>query len=345
MSICYMINLQGRNFLTLLDYSPDEINYLLDYAQILKENKKEGKTFDLLKGKNIVLLFEKTSTRTRSAFEVAGYDEGAHVTFLSNSQFGKKESVEDTAKVLGRIYDGIEFRGNKQETVNILADESGVPVWNGLTDQYHPTQILADLLTIKEHFGNLNNKKIVFVGDTRNNVANSLMIGAAKLGLDFTALGPKELFPDPKVLEEVERIAEKTGSTITVTDDIEKGILNADVVYTDIWVSMGEEDMIEERINLLKDYQVNKTLMDKTGKDSTIFLHCLPSFHDNKTEFGKFVEDKYGLSEMEVTDEIFRSPNSLVFDQAENRLHTIKAIVCATLSDNPNKIFIIEEDE
>ncbi len=334
-----MINLKGRNFLTLLDYSPEEIRYLLDYATILKENKKHGRTFDLLKGKNIVLLFEKTSTRTRSAFEVAGYDEGAHVTFLSNSQFGKKESVEDTAKVLGRIYDGIEFRGNKQETVNILAEESGVPVWNGLTDEYHPTQALADLLTIQEHFGNLKHKKVAFVGDTRNNVANSLMIACAKLGIDYAGVGPEELSPDKKILEQAKKIATESGSEIIITSDIAKGVENADVIYTDIWVSMGEEDKIAERINLLLDYQVNQDLMDKTGKDTTIFLHCLPSFHDNKTTFAQMVEDKFGISEMEVTDEIFNSDQSLVFDQAENRLHTIKALICATLAEEPNRIF------
>lgn len=337
-----MIDLKGKSFLTLLDFNADEINFLLDYAKVLKDLKKCGLSLNLLEGKNIVLLFEKTSTRTRSAFEVAGYDEGAQVTFLNNSQFGVKETVEDTARVLGRIYDGIEFRGNKQETVDILSEESGVPVWNGLTDEFHPTQILADLLTIKEHFGDLNNKKIVFVGDTRNNVANSLMIGAAKLGLDFAAVGPKELSPDPELLKKVYEIAKESGSEIIVTDNIEEGVKDADVIYTDIWVSMGEEDQIEERIELLQDYQVNKNLMDLTGKDSTIFLHCLPSYHDNKTKFGKMVEDKYGISEMEVTDEVFQSPQSLVFDQAENRLHTIKAVVCSTLTDKLN-YFINEQ--
>ncbi len=332
-----MINLKDRNFLTLLDFSPEEITYLLDYAAFLKENKKEGKTFDLLKGKNIVLLFEKTSTRTRCAFEVAGNDEGANVTFLTNSQMGQKESIEDTAKVLGRFFDGIEFRGNAQKTVELLAENSGVPVWNGLTDSYHPTQVLADMLTIREHFGNLDDKKLVFVGDARNNMGNSLMIGCAKLGLDFTALAPKELFPDPELVAKAKAVANGR-CTITVTDDIE-GVKDADIVYTDIWVSMGEEDQIAERIKLLKDYQVNKALMEKIGHEDTIFLHCLPSFHDDQTGFAQMVKERFGLDEMEVSDEVFRSEHSLVFDEAENRLHTIKALMCATLSDDPNKIF------
>lgn len=339
-----MINLKGRNFLTLKDFSPEEITYLLDYAQILKDNKKKGKTFDLLKGKNIVLLFEKTSTRTRCAFEVAGYDEGAHVTYLSNSQMGQKESIEDTAKVLGRFFDGIEFRGNAQETVELLAEHSGVPVWNGLTDTYHPTQILADMLTIREHFGDLKGRKLVFVGDARNNMGNSLMVGSAKLGLDFVALAPEELFPNPELVAEMEEVAKESGGSILLTTDKDTAVKDADVIYTDIWVSMGEEDLIQERISLLKDYQVNKALMDKTGRKDTIFLHCLPSFHDDKTSFSAMVKEKYGLPEMEVTDEIFRSPNSLVFDEAENRMHTIKALMCATLSDNPNIIFNEEND-
>lgn len=334
-----MVTIKDRSFLTLKDFSPEEINYLLDYAEKLKKDKKNGITHDLLRGKNIVLLFEKTSTRTRSAFEVAAFDEGANVTFLSNSQMGKKESISDTAKVLGRFYDGIEFRGAKQETVEQLSEDSGVPVWNGLTDEYHPTQILADMLTIKEHFGDLKDRKIVFVGDCRNNVANSLMIGSAKLGLDFVALGPEELFPDPELVEEMQEVASQNGGSISVTDNIEKGVANADVIYTDIWVSMGEEDKIKERIELLKDYQVNKDLMNLTNREDTIFLHCLPSFHNNQTTFSKMVEEKYGLPEMEVTDEIFNSENSLVFDEAENRMHTIKALMCATLSDDPNRIF------
>lgn len=333
-----MTDLKGRHFLTLIDYSPEEILYLLDYARKLKEDKKAGKTHDLLKGKNIVLLFEKTSTRTRCAFEVAGHDEGAHVTFLSNSQMGKKESIEDTAKVLGRMFDGIEFRGFDQSTVETLARESGVPVWNGLTDFDHPTQILADMLTIQEHLGeDLKGKKLVFVGDARNNMGNALMIGCAKLGLDFAAFAPKELWPDEKLVEEMMKVAEETGATITFSDD-PSVVEGADVIYTDIWVSMGEEDLIEERLKLLTPFQVNKELMARTGKD-TLFMHCLPAFHDDNTVFSAMVKDKYGIGEMEVTDEVFRSPASVVFDEAENRMHTIKAVMCATLSDDPNKIF------
>ncbi len=334
-----MINLQGRNLLTLRDFTPEEITYLLDYADVLKKSKKEGKTFDLLKGKNIVLLFEKTSTRTRCAFEVAGYDEGAYVTFLSNSQMGKKESIEDTAKVLGRFYDGIEFRGFKQETVQMLADASGVPVWNGLTDTYHPTQILADMMTVREHFGDLKGRKLVFVGDARNNMGNSLMIGCAKLGMHFTALAPKELFPEEELVNAMKAVAQETGGSITLTESIDEGVKDADVIYTDIWVSMGEEDKMKERIELLHPYQVNKAMMDKTGRDDTIFLHCLPSFHDANTEISQGVQKQFGFAEMEVTDEVFRSPNSLVFDEAENRLHTIKAVMCATLSPEPNRVF------
>ena len=310
-----MTDLRGRSFLTLLDYTPEEILYLLDLADKLKADKKQGITHDLLKGKNIVLLFEKTSTRTRCAFEVAGYDEGANVTFLSNSQMGKKESIEDTALVLGSSYDGIEFRGYAQDTVKMLADKSGVPVWNGLTDDYHPTQVLADTMTIREHFGDIKGRKLVFAGDARNNMGNSLMIVSAKLGMHFTAFAPKELW----------------------SDDI-SCVEGADAVYTDIWVSMGEEDQMDERIRLLKPYQVNKELMDRTGNPDAIFLHCLPSFHDANTEISKAVQEKYGFAEMEVTDEVFRSPNSLVFDEAENRLHSIKAVMCATLGNEPNKI-------
>lgn len=334
-----MVDLKGRSFLTLKDFSPEEITYLLDYAQILKNKKKAGERTSLLDGKNIVLLFEKTSTRTRCAFEVAAHDEGASVTFLSNSQMGKKESIEDTARVLGRFFDGIEFRGIKQKTVEDLQKYSGIPVWNGLTDDYHPTQILADMLTIREHFGDLKGRKLVFVGDARNNMGNSLLIGCAKLGLDFTALAPEELFPDPELVSEMREEAKKSGATITLTSDIDEAVAGADVIYTDIWVSMGEEDKIEERLELLKDYQVNRALMEKTGRPDTIFLHCLPSFHNDQTEFSKMVKEKYGIPAMEVTDEVFYSDNSLVFDEAENRMHTIKALMCATLSDTPEKIF------
>jgi ornithine carbamoyltransferase len=332
-----MTDLRGRSFLTLLDYTPEEILYLLDLADKLKADKKQGITHDLLKGKNIVLLFEKTSTRTRCAFEVAGYDEGANVTFLSNSQMGKKESIEDTALVLGRFYDGIEFRGYAQDTVKMLADKSGVPVWNGLTDDYHPTQVLADTMTIREHFGDIKGRKLVFAGDARNNMGNSLMIVSAKLGMHFTAFAPKELWPDEKLVDDMRKLAQETGGSVTLSDDI-SCVEGADAVYTDIWVSMGEEDQMDERIRLLKPYQVNKELMDRTGNPDAIFLHCLPSFHDANTEISKAVQEKYGFAEMEVTDEVFRSPNSLVFDEAENRLHSIKAVMCATLGNEPNKI-------
>lgn len=329
------INLKGRSFLTLKDYTTEEIKYLLDLAKELKAKKKRGEKGDLLEGKNIVLLFEKTSTRTRCAFETAAYDEGAHVTFLTNSQMGKKESLEDTANVLGRMFDGIEFRGFKQETVEDLAKYSGVPVWNGLTDLYHPTQLLADVLTMYEHINkdNNNDMKLTYVGDARNNVSNSLLIGCAKLGINFAAAAPKSLWPDEDLVKEMEIIAKENGSTILITDDIDKAVKGSDVLYTDIWVSMGEEDKFAERIELLKDYQVNMEMLKKTGNENVIFLHCLPSFHDLNTEVGRDVYEKYGLKEMEVTDEVFRSKHSKVFDEAENRAHTIKAVMCATLSD------------
>lgn len=327
------INLKGRHFLTLLDFTPDEIKGLLDFAAELKAKKKAGIPGDLMAGKNIVLLFEKTSTRTRCAFEVAAFDEGAHVTFLTNSQMGKKESIEDTAKVLGRFYDGIEFRGFKQETVNALAEFSGVPVWNGLTDTYHPTQILADMLTIREHFGDLKGRKLVFAGDARNNMGNSLMIGCAKLGMHFVAVAPAVLYPDEKLVEEMRELCKKTGGSITITDDIAEGVRGADVLYTDVWVSMGEEDQMAERIGLLKDYQVNAAMVKATGNPDVIFLHCLPAFHDLETKAGSEVYKKYDLDCMEVTDEVFRSERSLVFDEAENRMHTIKAVMCATIGN------------
>lgn len=326
------ISLKGRSLLTLKDYTKEEIEYLLDYAKELKIKKKNKIPGDLLKGKNIVLLFEKTSTRTRCAFEVAGYDEGANVTFLSNSQMGKKESIEDTANVLGRFYDGIEFRGFKQQTVEDLAKYSGLPVWNGLTDLYHPTQALADFLTIKENIRKPYNKiNLVYTGDGRNNVANSLLIISAKLGVNFTVIAPPQLMPQQALLEEMQQIAKTTGSTITCTSDVKEGVKNADVIYTDIWVSMGEEDKIKERIDMLLAYQVNMEMIKNTHNENVIFLHCLPSFHDRETEFGEMVYQKYGISEMEVTDEVFRSKYSKVFDEAENRVHTIKAVMCATL--------------
>lgn len=325
-------SLKGRNLLTLRDYTGEEILYLLTYAHELKEKKKQGILGNTLQGKNIVLLFEKTSTRTRCAFEVAAYDEGANVTFLSNSQMGKKESLRDTANVLGRFYDGIEFRGFKQETVEALAKYSGVPVWNGLTDLYHPTQALADFLTMKEHIDKpFEEMKLVYSGDGRNNVANSLLIASAKLGTDFVALSPPELMPDPVLVEEMQKVAKQTGSTLTLTSDITEAMLHADAVYTDIWVSMGEEAQIEERIKLLAPYQVNGDMLAKAKNEHIIFLHCLPAFHDLNTEFGQMVYEKFGLKEMEVTDEVFYSSCSKVFDQAENRMHTIKAVMCATL--------------
>lgn len=328
------VNLKGRNFLTLKDFSPEEIRYLLDLSKDLKAKKRMGIKGNLLEGKNIVLLFEKTSTRTRCAFEVAAYDEGAHVTFLgsNDSQMGKKESLEDTAKVLGRFYDGIEFRGFKQETVEILAKHAGIPVWNGLTDLYHPTQILADLLTITEHVAKpLNKVKFAYVGDARNNMGNSLMIGAAKMGMDFRAVAPKALFPSEELVAEMRELAKETGAKITLTEDIAEGVRDVDVIYTDVWVSMGEEDQFEERIKLLSPYQVNMEMIKMTGNPDVIFMHCLPAFHDLETKVGKEIYEKFGLKEMEVTDEVFRSKHSVVFDEAENRMHTIKAVMVATI--------------
>ena len=328
------MNLKGRNFLTLLDFTTEEIQFLLNYSKALKLKKKEGRVGGVLRGKNIVLLFEKASTRTRCAFEVAAFDEGAQVTFLTNSQVGKKESIEDTAKVLGRFYDGIEFRGFKQSTVEDLAEHSGVPVWNGLTDLYHPTQILADMLTIWEELGSLKGKRLVFVGDARNNMGNSLMIGCAKLGMDFVALAPESLYPEEALVNRMKKICEETGGSITLTSDIQNGVEGADVIYTDVWVSMGEEDQMAERIQLLLAYQVNMEMIKNTKNPNVIFLHCLPAFHDEETTVAQEVKEKFGLSEMEVTDEVFRSQHSKVFDEAENRMHTIKAVMCATLVDN-----------
>lgn len=327
------VNLKGRNFITLKDFTPAEIKYMLQLSADLKSKKRAGIRGNLLEGKNVVLIFDKTSTRTRCAFEVGCFDEGANVTFLTNSQMGKKESVEDTAKVLGRYYDGIEFRGFEQLTVDELAKHAGVPVWNGLTDLYHPTQILADFLTIMEHVNKpLNKVKFVYAGDARNNMGNSLMIGAAKMGMDFIALAPKELFPEESLVAEMLEVCKETGGTITLTDNI-NDVKGADVIYTDVWVSMGEEHMFEERINQLKAYQVNMDMIKKTENDDVIFMHCLPAFHDNFTAVGKEIEEKFGLTAMEVTDEVFRSRHSVVFDEAENRMHTIKAIMVATIGD------------
>ncbi|HSQ88657.1 ornithine carbamoyltransferase [Romboutsia sp.] len=327
------INLKGRSFLTLKDFTPQEIQYLLDLSKDLKAKKRSGIKGNLLENKNIVLLFEKTSTRTRCSFEVAVLDEGGHVTFLgsNDSQMGKKESIEDTAKVLGRFYDGIEFRGFKQETVEILAQNAGVSVWNGLTDMYHPTQILADFLTIMEHVNKpLNEVKFVYAGDARNNMGNSLLIGASKMGMNFVALAPKSLWPCEELVYEMKEVAKETGAKITLTEDISE-VKGADVIYTDVWVSMGEEDKFEERIKLLMPYQVNMDMMNKTENANVIFMHCLPAYHDLNTDVGKEVYEKFKIKEMEVTDEIFRSKYSVVFDEAENRMHTIKAVMVATI--------------
>lgn len=327
------VNLRNRSLITLKDFTPSEIQYLLDLSADLKRKKRAGIKGNLLEGKNIVLLFEKTSTRTRCAFEVAAFDEGANVTFLSNSQMGKKESIEDTAKVLGRYYDGIEFRGFKQETVEMLDKHAGVPIWNGLTDLYHPTQILADFLTVKEHVNKpLKDVKFVYVGDARNNMGNSLMIGAAKMGMDFVALAPKSLFPSEELVNEMKELCKETGGSITLTENIDD-VEGADVIYTDVWVSMGEEDQFEERIKLLKPYQVNMDMIKKTKNDNVKFLHCLPAFHDRNTVIGEEIFQKHGLSEMEVTDEVFRSKHSVVFDEAENRMHTIKAVMVASIGN------------
>ena len=327
------MDLYGRNFLTLLDYTPEEITYLLNLSGELKTKKKKGIPHRYLEGKNIVLLFEKTSTRTRCAFEVAGMDLGMGVTYLDpgSSQMGKKESIADTAKVLGRMYDGIEYRGFEQSIVEDLAANAGVPVWNGLTTEYHPTQMLADVLTIQENFGYVKGIKLVFMGDARNNVANSLMIVSAKLGMHFVACAPKELWPSEDLINKCKEIAKETGAIIEMNENVKEATKDANAIYTDVWVSMGEpEELWAERIKLLSPYQVNKDVMDNASSDA-IFLHCLPSFHDLNTTIGKSVYEKYGLKEMEVTDEVFSSNASKVFDEAENRLHTIKAVMLATM--------------
>ena len=327
--------LKGKSFLKLLDFTAEELQYLLDLAKKLKEDKKNKTEKKKLTGKNIALIFEKTSTRTRCAFEVAAYDQGAHVTYIgpSTSQMNDKESIEDTAKVLGRFYDGIEYRGYGQNLVETLAKYSGVPVWNGLTTEFHPTQILADFLTILEKKGTLKGIKFAYLGDGKNNMASSLMIGAAKFGMDFTIVAPKEYFPDKELAETALRLAEENGGRVSFTDDRIGGVKDADVIYTDVWVSMGESyDVWEERINRLSYYQVNSELV-KHAKDDYLFMHCLPAFHDLNTKVAKEIEKKYGIKEMEVTDEVFRSKNSVVFDEAENRMHTIKAVMVATLGD------------
>ncbi|GAA0125597.1 ornithine carbamoyltransferase [Clostridium sp. CTA-19] len=330
-----MYNLRNRNFLTLMDFSPKEINFFLDLAQELKRAKYAGVEQPTLQGKNIVLLFEKDSTRTRCAFEVAAHDQGAHVTYLgpTGSQMGKKESIADTARVLGRMFDGIEYRGFGQEVVNDLAKYSGVPVWNGLTNEDHPTQVLADFLTIREHFTKpFNEIKFVYAGDGRNNMANALMIGAAKMGMDFRIVAPKSLFPEEELVNKCLEIAKCTGGKITITDSVEEGVNGADVIYTDVWVSMGEADEVwAERIKLLLPYQVNSKMMELTNNKDAKFMHCLPAFHDLKTRVGKDVFEKFGINAMEVSDEVFESEASIVFDEAENRMHTIKAVMVATL--------------
>lgn len=327
------MNLSGRNFLKLLDYSPEEIRYLIDLSKELKDKKKKGIAHDELKGKNIALIFEKTSTRTRCSFEVAAHDLGMHVTYLdsSGSQIGKKESIKDTARVLGRMFDGIEYRGYGQEIVEQLAEYAGVPVWNGLTNEFHPTQMIADMLTIEEKFGKLDGIKFVYMGDARYNMGNSLMVTCAKLGMDFVACTNKKYFPNEALVAECRAIAEKTGASITLTEDVAEGCKDADVIYTDVWVSMGEPTEVwEERIHDLLPYQVNAKALSY-AKDTAIFMHCLPAFHDLDTTVGKVIHEKFGLTEMEVTDEVFESRQSVVFDEAENRMHSIKAIMYATL--------------
>lgn len=327
------INLRGKSLLKLLDLTTEEIRYLLDLSKNFKNLKRTGTPHKYLEGKNIVLLFEKTSTRTRCSFEVASLDLGMGVTYLDpgSSQMGKKESIEDTARVLGRMYDGIEYRGYDQDLVEKLSEYAKVPVWNGLTDQFHPTQMIADLLTIEERFGTLKGINFTYMGDARNNMGNSLMVACAKMGINFTACAPKELFPEESLVKKCRELAKEHGSGIVLTEDVMEGAKGADVIYTDIWVSMGEPTQVwESRISILQPYQVNKEVMEQAKKEA-IFMHCLPSFHDRKTSTGEEIYQKFGLSEMEVTNEIFESKQSVVFEEAENRMHTIKAILYATL--------------
>lgn len=328
------MDLKGRDFLKLLDFTPEEIGYLVDLAAQFKEKKKKGIPVDTLHGKNVALIFEKTSTRTRCSFEVAAHDLGMGTTYLdpTGSQIGKKESIADTARVLAGMYDGIEYRGYGQEIVEELAKYSKVPVWNGLTNEFHPTQMLADLLTIKEHFGHLKGICMTYMGDARYNMGNSLMVACAKMGMHFTACTTEKYFPAAGLVEECRKIAAETGGSITLTSDVDEGTKNRDVIYTDVWVSMGEPDEVwTERIKELSPYQVNKNTMDNAGKDA-IFMHCLPAFHDLKTKIGAQMGEKFGITEMEVTDEVFESAQSLVFEEAENRMHTIKAVMYATLA-------------
>lgn len=328
-------NLKNRHFLTLLDFTPEEIGFLLTLAADLKRAKYAGIETPRLAGKNIALIFEKASTRTRCAFEVAAHDQGAHVTYLgpSGSQMGTKESMKDTARVLGRMYDGIQYRGFAQENIEILARYAGVPVWNGLTDAFHPTQVLADFLTLTEHCDRpLRRIALAYLGDARNNMGNSLLVGAAKMGMDFRAVAPEPLQPSPTLVRKAREIARETGAVITVTDQVEAGVRDCDFLYTDVWVSMGEaEEVWKDRIALLAPYQVNAAVMARTGNPDTKFLHCLPAFHNRETAIGEEIYRKFGLPAMEVTDEVFESRASIVFDQAENRVHTIKAVMVATL--------------
>lgn len=328
-----MVNLKGRDFLTLKDFTQEEIRYLLDLAADLKKKKKQGVPVDTLRGKNVALIFEKTSTRTRCSFEVAAHDLGMGTTYLDpkSSQIGKKESIEDTAKVLGSMFEGIEYRGYGQEIVEELARHADVPVWNGLTNEYHPTQMLADMQTILENFGTLKGIKLVYLGDARYNMGNSYMIACAKMGMNFVACAPKKYFPDQALVDQCLEYAKESGATITLTEDVMEGTKDADVICTDVWVSMGEPDEVwEERIRDLTPYKVTKEVM-ANGKSGAIFLHCLPSFHDLKTQIGEEMGKRFGLTEMEVTDEVFRSEQSRVFQEAENRMHTIKAVMAATL--------------
>lgn len=328
-------NLRNRNFLKLLDFTPKEIKFLLELSADLKKAKYAGIEQPRLQGKNIALIFEKASTRTRCAFETAAYDQGARVTYLgpSGSQIGKKESMKDTARVLGRMYDGIEYRGFGQEIVEELGEYAGVPVWNGLTDEFHPTQILADFLTMMEHSDKpLHQISFAYLGDARNNMGNSLMVGAAKMGMDFRAVAPKKLWPEEHLVATCREIAKETGATITLTESVDEGVKGVDFLYTDVWVSMGEPDSVwEERIKMMMPYQINQSVVDKTGNPNVKFLHCLPAFHNRQTTVGEEIYQKFGVEAMEVNDEVFESPASIVFDEAENRLHTIKAVMVATL--------------
>ena len=329
------MSMKGRSFLKLLDFTPEEITQLIDTAADLKQKKKAGVPHDTLKGKNIALIFEKTSTRTRCSFEVAAYDLGMGVTYLdpSGSQIGKKESIADTARVLGRIYDGIEYRGYGQQIVETLAKYAGVPVWNGLTNEFHPTQILADLLTIRERFGSLKGVKLVYMGDARYNMGNSLMVGCAKMGMEFVACAPKKYFPAPELIAQCQAIAAETGAKLSFIEDPMEAVKNANVIYTDVWVSMGEPaEVWQERIRDLTPYQVNSAKMAAAAPDC-VFMHCRPAFHDLNTGVGREIHEKYGVTEMEVTDEVFESPASIVFDEAENRMHTITAVLYSTLSE------------